>query len=115
MTIEQKLFSLLAPLAEKRVYPDVSPETLNLPFIVYQQVGGEAVQYVDDTLPEKRHSRFQIEVWAETRAQATTIARQIEETLVTAHINCEVYGALTAIYDDDVRVYGTRQDFGFYF
>jgi hypothetical protein len=115
MTIEQEIYSLLSPLVNKRVYPDTPPEVFDIPFIVYQQVGGNAVQYVDNTLPDKRHSRIQISVWADTRNEANTIAHKVEEMLVGAGINCEIYGGLTAVYDSVVRIYGTRQDFGFWF
>lgn len=115
MTIEQEIYSLLSPLVNKRVYPDVPPDNMQLPFILYQQVGGESEQYVDNKLPDARHSRIQINVWSETRAEANTLARTIEKTLVESDLVCETYGGLTAVYDSVVRIYGTRQDFGFWF
>lgn len=114
-TIEQEIYLRLKSLVSNRVYPDVPPDNMQLPFILYQQVGGESEQYIDNMLPDARHSRIQINVWSETRAEANTIAREIEKTLVESDLVCEAYGGLTAIYDDDAKLYGTRQDFGFWY
>lgn len=118
MSLEAALHALLASLCP-RVYPDVAPEPMPArPFVVYQQIGGEVINpiaHVPD-VPDLRHARMQIAVWAATRLDASALARQIEDALRlwTVHRAAPV-GALTADYEHDTRLYGARQDFSVWF
>jgi len=42
MTVESSILAALTSLAGGRVYPDIAPPAVAAPYIVYQQVGGEA-------------------------------------------------------------------------
>lgn len=66
-------------------------------------------------MPSHKHARVQINVWAKSRAQASTIARQVENAICESTIIAEPYGALTASFEELVGLYGTRQDFGIWF
>ena len=112
MSLESDLYAALSPLASARVYPDFAPEGAALPYIVYQQVGGVAVNYLESAMPDKRNARVQVAVWATTRSEANTLARSVESTLVTnTTLRAFVLGALVADFDEDVGLYGARQDF----
>lgn len=113
MALEEELVLLLGPLAGGRVYPDAAPEDATLPFIVYQQVGGTAFWYVENAIPSHRHARVQIGVWATSRQEANGIAHAIERAICESGLVAEPYGAFTAVSEPDMRMYGTRQDFGF--
>jgi hypothetical protein len=115
MSIESTLFTLLGPLAANRVYPDLTPENPTFPLIVYQQVGGTAGWYVENAMPDKKNARIQINVWAKTRVEANTLARLIELTICQSTLIAEPYGALTALYDDTLKIFGTRQDYGIFY
>lgn len=100
-----------------RVYPDLAPQPLPAgPYVVYQQVGGVAVNLLAVTtaaeLPDMHHARMQIAVWATTRAVCNTYARQIEAALrLATAFQAQPLGAITAVHDAATQRYGTRQDF----
>lgn len=115
MSVESTLFDALKTLVSNRVYPDIAPENATRPYITYQQVGGLPVNFVDTaTVPSKRNSRFQINVWADTRAAAATLAGQVETALRGAAPHTTVLGAPVALFDLETRLRGTRQDFSFW-
>lgn len=110
--IEPALVALLSPLVSGRVYPDIAPTNAALPRIVYQQVGGDAPTYIDDTVPSLRNARMQLVAWAISRDQATTLMLAIESALIRATaLQARPIGALTAIHEPGAGLYGARQDF----
>ncbi|ANN71547.1 DUF3168 domain-containing protein [Bordetella bronchialis] len=112
MSFEGDLRTLLAPLVAGRVYPDVSPDVPTYPLIIYQQVGGSAGWYVEKALPDQENSRVQVYVWDKTRGNAALIARQVEAAICASQFPAQPYGAFVALYEEDLKLYGTRQDFG---
>lgn len=116
MSIEGDIFAALKGLVANRVFPDVAPETTARPYIVYQQVGGAAVNFLDPTAPSKKNGRFQVSVWADTRSQAAALARQVEDTLrVDPNLQATVLGAPVGVYEADTKLRGSHQDFSFWF
>ncbi|HQS59731.1 MAG: hypothetical protein B7Y56_03030 [Gallionellales bacterium 35-53-114] len=115
MTTESLLNDVLKTLVSNRVYPDVAPELTARPYITYQQVGGESANFVDPTVPTKKNSRFQVNVWADTRAAAAALAIQVEDALrVVTALQTTVLSAPVATYDQATEYKGTRQDFSFW-
>lgn len=115
MTVESSIYTALQGLVGGRCYPDVAPELATRPYISFQQVGGSAVNFIDPTVPSKKNARFQINAWADTRAQAATLAGQIEDALrVVTTLRTTVLGAPVASYEPDTKLRGTRQDFSFW-
>lgn len=116
MSVESIIFSSLRSLVSDRVFPDVAPEGAIRPYITYQQVGGEAINFVESTVPNKANGRFQLNVWADSRMQASATARQVEAALrgVTA-LQTEVLGSPFSDYEPDTKLYGTVQDFEFWY
>jgi len=112
MALEVDLNTLLKTLCA-RVYPDVGPEPLPArPYITWQQVGGEAITFLDRTLPGKRNARMQINVWADTRLAANALALQVEDALrLSTAFQASPVGSLVGSYELDLKLYGTRQDF----
>ena len=112
MSAEAALVPLLTGLVAGRVYPDVAPSGAGLPRIVYQQVGGQAINYTEGTLPNREHARMQVVCWATTRLAAIGLAQQVEAALRSAaSIQAEPIGARVSVYEDDTQLYGARQDF----
>lgn len=106
------MFAALQTLVSDRVYPDLAPDPVTKPYIVYQQVGGAAVQFVGTDVPSKKNSRMQVSVWGETRAQVSALAVQVEDTLRgTASLQTIVLSAPVATYDPDTKLRGSQQDF----
>ena len=116
LTVEAIIFGALKDLVANRIYPDVAPDLTPRPYITYIKVGGQAVNFLDPTIPAKANSRFQVNVWADTRAAAAALAKQVEDTLrTTIALRTHVEGEPTAIYEDLTKLRGTIQDFSFWF
>lgn len=115
MSIETSIVSALAGLVAGRVFAEVAPELTATPYITYQQVGGKPVNFLDSAAPSKKNGRFQVNVWADNRAQASPLAGQVEDTLrAVAALQTTVLGAPIATHDPDTKLKGTRQDFSFW-
>lgn len=116
MSVESEIFDALKGLVSNRVYQDLAPDVVTKPYIVYQQAGGDGVNFVDATVPSKKNARFQVAVWAETRASAATLSRQVEDALrVVTTLQTTVLGAPVAVYELETKLRGTRQDFSVWF
>lgn len=112
MTVETDIFDTLGPLVDDRVFPDDAPLNVARPFITYQQVGGEAVTFLENTLPSKKNGRFQINSWATTRVASAALARQAEAAMNAATVfQARPLGDLIAIHNPDFDLYGSSQDF----
>lgn len=112
MSTESTIFDLLKTLVGNRVYPDVAPENVTLPYITYQQIGGEALNFFDQSIPSKSNRRFQVNVWAGTRAQVVTLAKQVEDAMrVSTVLQTTVISAPVARYDAETKYRGSMQDF----
>lgn len=116
MTVEADLFTRCQALLGGRFYPDAAPEGTATPYAVYQQVGGEALTFVEATVPDKANGRFQFAVWAKTRVQAADLARQLEALLITATaFQATPLGAMVADFDQETGLRGARQDFSIWY
>jgi hypothetical protein len=116
VTIEAKLFTVLGPLASNRVYPDIAPENTTLPYVTYQQIGGQAIQYLENTRPVQRRTSFQINVWAATRVAAAALAEQIATALLAdVELATAIDGEPTARFEEETGLRGTMQDFTFFY
>lgn len=112
MTIESEVFLALKTLVANRVYPDPQTTPPARPYIMWQQVSGEAINYVDPTLPGLRNARIQINIWADTRLQVVTLMRQVEDAMrLSAPLQTTVIGAAASLFEDDPRLFGAMQDF----
>lgn len=112
--IEPQIVSIISSLVAGRVYPDTAPPRVAFPYIVYQQVGGKTVNVLEAKPINKKNARIQIMVWAKTRSESTTLIRSIEDRLVT-ELRAYVEGASVSDFDFDSGLYGSRQDFSFWF
>ena len=117
MTIESTLTTLLNTLfTGEAVYPDEAPAKPPAMYCVYQQVGGQALGFVDPTKPSKKNARIQVAVWGADREEVNAKMRAIEDLITTtASLQAEAIGALTAAKDPDTKRLGARQDFSMWF
>lgn len=112
MTIEADLTTVLGALAGGRCFPDVAPIATTRPYIVYQQVGGVEIQFLERAVPSKQNGRFQVSVWADTRSAAAALMGQVASALVlSTAFQASAMAAPVALYDEDLARYGARQDF----
>lgn len=112
MTVEADINSTLNSLVAGRVFPDFAPLGTVRPFITFEQTGGEALSYLDGSLPDKKHGRFEIGVYADTRSQCAAIALQVESAMAaaTAFQSTAIHAPISD-YASDVKIYSSTQNF----
>jgi hypothetical protein len=122
MSFEGRLTAVLRAAIDNatgptRVFPDAVIGTPVRPYVTYQQVGGGAIAFLEAGVPGQKNARMQIMVFGENRIEVNRVARRIEDALIADEDLCgEPLGALVAIpYQSTAKLYGTRQDFGFWF
>lgn len=116
MTIDATLFTLLGPLCGNRVYPQTAPAGAAKPYLTYQRVGGQAINFVEAEMPGLRNGVFQINCWATTDAAAKALAAAVEEALVTeVALQTTVLGAAVDGFDNVAKLYGAMQEFSLWY
>lgn len=109
--MEAGLVAILKTLCP-RVYPDVAPLDAGKPYITWQAIGGEVARYLDNTAADKRNTLMQINAWALTRQDATTLIRQAEDALCgSAAFVARPQGESLSMYEPDTKLYGSVQRF----
>lgn len=114
MTIEADLIAAIDPLVGSRVYADIGPDGVDLPYVTFQSVGGEAANYMECTVVGRRNSRMQVRVWALSRLEASALSKQVEDAMVVS-LKAFVLGAAISTYDDEREMSGTTQDFSVWY
>ncbi|MBV2180776.1 MAG: DUF3168 domain-containing protein [Castellaniella sp.] len=115
MSVETELFSLLKTLVDGRCYPDATPDAPVFPLIVYQGAGGRAHDYLERKLPDCEHYRIQINCWTKSRTTANALALQVRQRIIeqgAAFESAETMGQAVGLYEEALKLYGARQDFG---
>lgn len=111
MTVEADLTAILKAICP-RVKPDFMTEIPVRPYVIYQQIGGDAPTFLDGSLPSKENGEFQIDVWAETRAEAKAMIKQIAAAIcASTAFQASPVGAPRSDSDPDMKSYCARQDF----
>ena len=115
MSIESTIYAALKTLVGGRVYRDIRKKDEGLPYITFQQVGGTPLNYLDRTKPSKKNARMQINCWHNRRDDVMALARQVEDALLAVTVKPQVLGAAIADYEEDTGLYGSIQDFSFWY
>lgn len=115
MSLESDIFDTLKGLVANRCYPDVAPAGTVRPYIVWQQVGGDAFNFLEVAAVGKRGARIQVACWADTRVEAANLARSAEDALLASSLNPTALGAMVADFDADTGLRGARQDFSLFY
>jgi hypothetical protein len=112
MTVEADIFTILAPLVGNRVFPVVAPFNTPRPYVTFQQIGGQPLVFLGREVPSKKNGLFQINVWADTRAEAISVQMHIDQVMRAATVfRAEPVSEPIAHYDQDIERRGTSQDF----
>lgn len=67
-----------------RVYPGTAPLNTVRPFVTWEHIGGDPLRYVEGTAAAQRHALVQLNVWAATKAEAWSLALDIEGALCSS-------------------------------
>ena len=74
--VEEKLQALLATKCS--AYPTEATYGTEMPFLTWQQVGGEPIVYVNGKMPNYTRILVQINLWAVSDKEASRLIREIE-------------------------------------
>lgn len=111
MTLEEKLVVLLKAICP-RTFPDFAPTDTARPYVTWQQIGGDVVEFVDNAVPSQENALIQVNVWSDRRAEAKDLIKQIEVSLIGAAVfQARPSGAAASDADPDMARYCSRQDF----
>jgi hypothetical protein len=115
MSIETDIYAAVAAVVA-RTYPDGAPVNPTRPYSVYQLVGGNVVNFTENTVPGLNHADVTVEVWADTRLAANALMRAVEAAMRAATaFTAQPISALAGDYEESVPEYGARQDFSCWF
>lgn len=107
--MEAALQTTLAAICQ-RTYPTVAPATVTAPYVLWQQVGGVDMSYVENSRA-LRHALVQISVWGPSPAAVGTIRESIESTLRQhATLIAKPSGAHRMLYEPETKLHGLQQD-----
>ncbi|NID06653.1 DUF3168 domain-containing protein [Luteibacter jiangsuensis] len=115
MSLEEIIFSALGPLVDGRCSPDITDDNPQYPLIVYQGVGGVAIDYADQTAADKDNARVQVWVWAETRLSASDLSRQVRDAMMAIDLPVKTLGSPVSEMNDVLKLYGARTDFSIWY
>jgi len=122
MSLEASIFATLKGLVESRVYRDVAPDDKPaLPRITFQQISGQAVNFLGGDKPSKKNARVQINCWGLRRDDVMALARLVEDAMrANTSLATTVLSAPTAIFEPKssptgADLYGSMQDFSCWF
>lgn len=111
MSMESDLRTIVEAICA-RCYPDVAPPGASLPYVVWQQLGGQPMRYEDNTAMDKRWPLVQFGVWSASRLEALGLVRQIEEALcASSAFTAEPQGEPASMYEPETERYGSIQRF----
>lgn len=109
--MESDLSALLKAICT-RAYPDVAPAGAVAPWITWQGIGGAAARNLDNTPADKRNTLMQVSVWSQSRLEALTLIRQIEDALCASPaFVARPQGEAMSTYESDTQLYGCIQRF----
>jgi hypothetical protein len=115
VTVEAEIWRVVAPLVGDRVFPDDAPTETTLPYATYTQIGGQALTFMSG-LPDIRNGRFQFNVWAKTRDEASTLMRTIADALeLDPVLRATPLGELAGTFEPITKLRGATQDFSIWF
>lgn len=113
MSIESDLHAAVATVCT-RVFPAVAPIRTARPYVTVQNIGGFPTYYMDSTPATKRVRRYFVKTYANSKAEALTLAQQIEvavmaSTAFTARVESELLDNIET--DVEPWLYSELQEF----
>lgn len=109
--MEEKITALLRTICP-RTFPDVAPLETPRPYCTWQVIGGDVLEFLDNSLPNKENGMVQVTIWSDTRLEAKTLIKQVEAAMLAAtDMQASPIAAAASDYDADMDLRSCRQDF----
>jgi hypothetical protein len=110
--IEKTLNDVVAPFLDGRFFPGGAEYDTPRPYGYYNQIGGKAVTFIDNAEPSQRNAVMQINIWADTAAQASLLMQQIGAALrACPEMVARPFSEFLTRTETDLGLYGAQQDF----
>jgi len=111
MALEDDLQALLMARCE-RSFPLTAPHDTQLPYLIWQHVGGDSLRFLDNTAPATRNAAIQVTAWAATPRSAFLLIRQVEDALCASPaLQAAPQGEPVDAPDDADEIFGATQTF----
>ena len=98
--IQEQVFTALSGVVGGRVFPNVAPNNVQKPYVVYMRVASQPENTLADGIPVE-NTRMQIDCFDTTYAAVTTLAENIKAAVVSLP-SFELFRAQDAGYRDAV-------------
>jgi len=113
MTIESDVHAAIAPVCP-RVFAVLAPVRTTRPYVTVQNIGGDPTYYLNRQPADKRVLRLMVKTWANSKAEALDLIRQVEVALMaatafTARVETEPLDDVET--DGDPWLYSELQEF----
>lgn len=83
MALESDLMTVLKTCCP-RVHVGTAPYGVAMPYVTWQHIGGDVLDWLDNTVADKRNAQIQINSWAERPLAAFELLQSIEAALRAA-------------------------------
>ena len=118
--IEQDIAALVSPYVAQVFWVMTDDDfafdyTSGTPIAILQHVGGETDTRVENVMPDTRNMRLQVSVWGANLLNVVIAIRAIEQSFLESTMVVKVIGAFSSEYQDDLKIFGARQDFGVWY
>ena len=115
MTLDTSIYSLLGPLVGGECYPNKTGPNPAYPLIIYQGVGGVAIDFLDQSAAPDDNARVQVIIWSRTKLEASALAKQVRDVLLGSSMRVKTMAAAISMSNHLLDLYGSRQDFSIWY
>lgn len=119
-TIQQAMYESLggfagiSALVGARVYPDIAPQDVARPFVVWQEINTEQMNSLAGSVESGGLTNYLIEAtcWAATGAGARNLDAQVRAAMIAAtQFKSVLSDGQSLGFDPDTKLYGYQSDF----
>lgn len=110
MSLESEVRTVLLTVCP-RVYRSVVRVAPVYPLVIYQQVGGRAINFTDKTVPDKSRPRVQVWGWSKSPIEASQLAADVRRALVTSPLQAVMLVDPVDDYNEALELFGVRTDY----
>lgn len=83
MSLETDLMAVLLTVCP-RVYGGTAPFGTQAPYITWQHIGGNPIDFLDNTAADKRNAQIQVNAWARSAMESFALMQSAEAALRVA-------------------------------
>jgi hypothetical protein len=113
VSLESDIIAAIGPLVANRVYPDVAPLNVAIPYITYSRVGGVPTNTLAGD-SNGQNARIQFNFWHTRRSEVNDLAKAVKGVLTETPFFAVSLGEPVAEFNAVTKDRGARQDFSFW-